>query len=223
MLIGRKVICAAVSRWAGVGTLLALAGVSVVVTFGPAQGWVQMGWFRVMAWGLLGLFAGMTLWALARRRWVSALFHGGALAVVVGGALTAGYAKQWEMWLVDSPYAPVMDRQRMIQGERVALARFEVENYPNGQPKQYRTTLQFPEGSREISVNKPLRRKGLVYYQMSYTPVEGPYGERVWATMILVRQDRGWPVVFAGYGMLVAAAVLMALREEGLGRRSDGA
>ena len=146
-----------------------------------------------------------------------------ALAVVVGGALTAGYAKQWEIWLVDSPIAPVEYRQRMIQGERVALERFEVEAYPNGQPKQYRTTLRFLEGAREIAVNKPLRRNGLTYYQMSYAQGQDPYGEPVWQTMILVRQDPGWPVVFAGYALLVAAAVAMALREEGVGRHHDGA
>lgn len=213
----------AVSRWAGVWALLALAGVSVALAFGSTRGWLQTAGCRVVAWGLLVVFAGMTISALWRRRWVSALFHGGALAVVVGGALTAGYAKQWEIWLVDSPIAPVEYRQRMIQGERVALERFEVESYPNGQPKQYRTTLRFPEGAREISVNKPLLRKGLTYYQMSYAPGQDPYGEPVWQTMILVRQDVGWPVVFAGYGVLVVAAVVMALREEGLGRVSRGA
>ena len=223
MLIGRKAIFLAVSRWAGVGTLLALAGVSVALAFESQRGVLQTAGCRAVAWGLLAVFAVLTVWALWRRRWVSALFHGGALAVVVGGALTAGYAKQWEMWLVDSPIAPVEYRQRMIQGERVALARFEVESYPNGQPKQYRTTLQFPEGAREISVNKPLRRKGLTYYQMSYAQGQDPYGEPVWQTMILVRQDPGWPVVFAGYALLVVAAVAMALREEGVGRHHDGA
>ena len=213
----------AVSRWAGVWTLLALAGVSVVLAFESQRGMLQTAECRVVAWGLLGVFAVLMVWALWRRRWVSALFHGGALAVVVGGALTAGYAKQWEMWLVDSPIAPVEYRQRMIQGERVALERFEVESYPNGQPKQYRTTLRFPEGAREIAVNNPLRRKGLTYYQMSYAQGQDPYGEPVWQTMILVRQDPGWPVVFAGYALLVAAAVAMALREEGVGRHHDGA
>lgn len=213
----------AVSRWAGVGTLLALAGVSVVLAFESQRGMLQTAGCRAGAWGLLVIFAVLTVWALWRRRWVSALFHSGALAVVVGGALTAGYAKQWELWLVDSPIAPVEYRQRMIQGERVALERFEVEAYPNGQPKQYRTTLRFPEGAREISVNKPLRRNGLTYYQMSYAQGQDPYGEPVWQTMILVRQDPGWPVVFAGYALLVAAAVAMALREEGVGRHHDGA
>ena len=99
-------------------------------------------------------------------------------------------------------------------GDRVALESFEIETYPNGMPKQYRTRLYFPEGVREVSVNHPLRRKGYTYYQMSYAQAFDPYGRPVWQTILSVRKDPGVPFVFAGYGLLALATLLVAIRSE---------
>ena len=102
----------------------------------------------------------------------------------------------------------------MIGGELVTLDSFTIEKYPNGMPKQYRTVLLFPEGERhEISVNHPLKRKGFTYYQMSYSQGADPYGEPVWVTHLTLRRDPGAPVTFAGYGLLVLAALGLAVRE----------
>ena len=199
---------------AGGGVLLALAALSLVLAFPKSHGLLQTAGCTGVLWGLLGALAAVALRALWKRRWVSALFHAGALCLVVGGALSAGHAKTWEVWLEDSPFATPEMRQRVVKGELVTLERFEIERYENGMPKQFRTTLRFPDGLQQIEVNRPLRRKGLTYYQMSYHERPDAYGQPVRMTMLLLREDPGWPVVFSGYGLLAAAALLLAVRTE---------
>lgn len=192
--------------------LLMLAAVAVALAFPGLRWMLGTAATSVALWGLLAAFAAMTARALGKRRWLSALFHAGALAVLAGGAVTAGYAREWQVGLVDSPIAPSAYRQRMIGGDLMTLRDFTIETYPDGMPRQYRTRLIFPEGEREVSVNRPLRRKGLTYYQMSYSKACDPYGRQVWQSHLTIRRDPGAPVTFAGYGMLVSAAFLMAVR-----------
>ncbi len=176
---------------------------------------------------------------------------------------------EWRMlwiagrWLPIYPYtmehlfSPNLERFPIAApwSEDVAtLEDVEVETYPNGMPKQYRTRLAFEEGSYEIAVNQPLRRKGLTYYQMSYAqsylPAVDRYGSPIYfrtldldakgepqfdaqgrpiykgdgwehpvgfpsvSTQLSVRKDPGAPITFAGYGLLILATFLFALREE---------
>ncbi len=193
--------------------LLSLAAVAAALAFPSLHGVLRTWGANAVLWGLLLTLAAVAVRAVWRRRWVSALFHAGAAAVIVGGALTAWRAKMWQVGLVDSPLAPPEYRQRMIGGERVTLGSFTIDTYPDGMPRQYRTRLIFPDGEREVSVNRPLRRNGFTYYQMSYSKAYDPYGRQVWQTYLTVRRDPGVPVTFAGYGALALAAVLMAVRE----------
>ena len=193
--------------------LLLLAATAAVLAFPHLHGVLRSTAPYATLWALLAAFVAVTLRALCRRRWLSALFHAGVAAVIVGGGVTAGYAKEWQVGLVDSPIAPPEYRQRMIDGDLVALSAFIIETYPNGMPRQYRTRLLFPEGEREVAVNAPLRRKGLTYYQMSYSKAYDPYGRQVWQTHLTVRRDPGVPITFMGYGALVLAAAMMAVRE----------
>lgn len=174
-------------------------------------------WLYATAWALLAACGAACVAALCRRRWVSAAFHAGAAAVVVGAGLTAGQARNWEIGLVDSPIAPpeykTWRTEGKPDGDPVELVSFAIDTYGNGMPRQFRTRLRFPEGVREVSVNAPLRRKGLTYYQMSYGRAWDPYGRQVWQTFLRVRKDPGAPVTFAGYGLLAAAALAMAVRE----------
>ena len=193
--------------------LLALAAASAALAFPRVQGVLGSAWANAVLWALLLVCVGMGAVASARRRWLSALFHAGAAAVIVGGGLTAGYAKSWQVALVDSPLAPPELRQRVVAGESVSLRKFEIETYEDGMPKQFRTTLSFPEGERTIAVNKPLRRKGITYYQMSYSQARDPYGQTWWVTHLSLRRDPGVAVTFAGYGALILAALGTAIRE----------
>ena len=208
------------SPWARVGialALLALAACAAVLAFPGTRTILRTTWANAALLALLAACVGCALWALARRRWLCALFHAGAAAVIVGGGLTADHARTWQVGLVDSPIAPpeyaTWRTEGKPDGEVVALESFTIETYPDGMPKQYRTRLRFPEGVREIAVNRPLRRKGLTYYQMSYARAWDPYGQPVWQTILSVRKDPGVPVVFAGYGALALAALGMAIRE----------
>lgn len=193
--------------------LLALAALAAALAFPRLHGALRSAAAYATLWALLAAFVGVALRALWRRRWLSALFHAGAAAAIVGGGVTAGYAKEWQVGLVDSPIAPPEYRQRVIGGDVVALCAFTIETYPDGMPRQYRTRLLFPEGEREVAVNAPLRRKGFTYYQMSYSKAYDPYGRQVWQTHLTVRRDPGVPITFAGYGAVVLAAALMAVRE----------
>lgn len=193
--------------------LLALAVASAALAFPRVQEVLGSAWTNALLWGLLLVCAGMGLTALARRRWLSAVFHAGAAVVIVGGGMTAGYAKSWQVALVDSPLAPPEYRQRLVEGELVSLSKFEIETYADGMPKQFRTTLAFPEGERTLSVNNPLRRKGITYYQMSYSQATDPYGRTWWVTHLTLRRDPGAAVTFAGYGLLALAALGAAIRE----------
>lgn len=200
-------------RLGAVVTLLFLAALSAILAFPKTQGVLGTPWAKgaVAAFALVCATAAVA--ALLKRRWLSALFHAGAAAVAVGGLITAFLAQTWQVELVDAPLTPRELRQRVVNGDTVTLKDFEIETYPNGMPKQFRTTLTFPEGDRTLAVNQPLRRDGITYYQMSYLPVTDPYGHSWWATVLSLRYDPGAPIVFAGYGLLVLAALGLAVRE----------
>lgn len=198
------------------GVLLALAAVAAALAFPRLRVVLGTPWANGVLLALLAALAVCAAVALWRRRWLSALFHAGAAAVVVGGGITAGHAESWQVALVDAPrdFTPPEYRRTVVDGDVAELESFTIETYPDGMPKQYRTRLRFPEGVRELWVNKPLRRKGVTYYQMSYSRATDPYGRQWWVTHLTLRRDPGAPVTFVGYGLLVAAALGLALREE---------
>ncbi len=82
-----------------------------------------------------------------------------------------------------------------ITYDRVTLEAFTTETYPNGMPSQYRTKLCFNDNEHyELSVNDPLRRKGLTYYQMNtymrYIPAVDGYGNPVYFKVLAVDEKR---------------------------------
>ncbi|MEG1787724.1 MAG: cytochrome c biogenesis protein ResB [Kiritimatiellia bacterium] len=194
--------------------LLLLAALAVALAFPPLHWLLKTLTANIVLWGLLIAFLVITLRALYQKRWISALFHMGGLALIVGGAITAGWAKESTLNLVDFAYADITQRSAMVGGEQVSLKTFRVEKYPNGMPRQYCTELLFDDGTYELSVNRPLRRKGYAYYQMSYGVWGQDYdGSPIYFTSLLIRHDPGVKIVFIGYGLLTLAALLMALRE----------
>lgn len=198
--------------------LLFLSAMAIVLAFPAMRGLLASSWTDGVMLGLLLLLGELSLDALLRKRWMSALVHLGAALIIVGGGLTAGKAKEGQIVFTDAAYAPPEYRQCIIGGDRVALHSFEMPTYPDGMPKQYITHLIFPEGIRTVSVNAPLRRKGYTYYQMSYQQVEGYYGEPIYNTVLTVRKDPGATFTFWGYGCIVVAAFALAFRES-LGQR----
>lgn len=203
-----------ISPTVAAGLILLLSGGAIVFAFPATHGWLHHWGFNAILWAVLILLAAVTLRALVRRQWVSGLAHAGMIAVILGGALTAWKAKEEEKLLIDSPLAPRVYREWTVNGESCVLESFRIERYENGMPKQYRTRLAFPEGTSELSVNSPLRRKGITYYQMSYTEAKDPMGGHAWCTILTARRDPGVSWVFAAYGIFLLAALIMAVREE---------
>lgn len=191
--------------------LLFLSVMAIVLAFPSARSLLHSQWVNGILLALLVCLGYITLRALFRKRWLSALFHLGTMAIIIGGGITAGYTKEGQIIFTDAPYAPPEYRQCIIDGDRVALQSFEMPTYPDGMPKQYITHLIFPEGIQTVSVNAPLRRKGWTYYQMSYQQVEGYYGEPVFNTILTVRKDPGATLTFCGYALIILAAFAQAI------------
>ena len=194
---------------------LALAVISAILAF-PDKTWLlTTPVATAICWVLLIGSVIAAVWALVCRRWTWAFFHAGLACIVVGGALTAAHAEVRDLTLTASEYARAADRQTMVEGDIVTLKSFRIERYPNSMmPKQYYSVVAFPEGEYEISVNHPLRRKGLTYFQHSWDKTQTPYGDIVLWTVLRVRRDIGAPVVFIGYGLIVLGALLRAVWEE---------
>ena len=193
--------------------LLGLSALAILFAFPGTHTFLKTPLTNGILLLLLGVLLFTTGRALINRRWLSALFHCGAGLVIIGGGITAGYAQDGQVLLTDSTYAPPEYRQFLLEGERIALHSFDILTYDNGMPKQYVSRLVFPDGVHEISVNAPLRRKGWTFYQMSYQTQEGPYGEPIFSTVLTLRKDPGVGFTFCGYGTLVLAAILLAIRE----------
>lgn len=197
-----------------VSLLTLLATGAIVFAFPATHSALQHWGFNAAIWTLLALLAGIALHAFCRRRIASGLIHLAMITVILGGALTAWKAVEEEKQLIDSPLAPRFYREWTVNGETCVLESFRIERYANGMPKQYRTRLAFPEGTYELSVNSPLRRKGITYYQMSYTEAIDPMGGRALCTILTARRDPGVPWVFAAYGLFLVSTLILALREE---------
>ncbi len=200
---------------------LAFAVLSVLQTIPGGEGIREHFLFYPILWGWMGLALLMIGIGLFKKQWCHVLFCIGLLCVTIGGGITAGYAKEWSLTFAEtrSPYLSDVERlsvrQKMVGGERVTMTAFKIEKYPDSKmPKQYTTTLLFPDGTQaHVGVNKPFRRNGFTYYQMSYDVTPDPMGEPCTRTQLLVRRDPGVPVVFAGFGCLLLAALGVALKE----------
>ena len=73
----------------------------------------------------------------------------------------------------------VLFKQRTLQklGFSVRCNSFAIEFYSNGMPKEYTSSLTVLENgaeilTKEIEVNKPLKYKGITFYQSSYEPYQ---------------------------------------------------
>lgn len=190
-----------------------MSAVAVLLAFPAMHFLLQTVWWRTLIGCFLGGLLLIVCRAAFKKRWLSVGFHLGMMFVLIGGWITADYAKEQHLILTDCTYAPHEFRQCLVEGDRVMLHAFEIPTYPNGMPQQYRSHLIFPEGVRTVEVNAPLRRKGWTYYQMSYDCVAGFYGESVYRTMLVARKDPGVAVTFCGYLVLTLSALALAIRE----------
>ncbi len=146
------------------------------------------------------------------------LVHTGLVVLMVGAAWGALAGQRLERYL-----APGRELELLSPGGAsqltVALADFHVERDPAGRPEQFRSQLQLRDatgrslGDREISVNHPLRYRGLTVYQADWSlaaigvqlgrspvlelPLQ-PFpqlGEQVWGLVLPTRPDGSAPVL----------------------------
>lgn len=103
-----------------------------------------------------------------------------------------------------------------LDGDVLALKRFDVPKYPDGSPRQYVSSVHVvcPNGegapsvvNAEISVNHPLRHKGRWIYQSSYDAAAEAY------TVLSVVRDPYLPIAALGGALLLVGAFLLAVRD----------
>jgi len=87
----------------------------------------------------------------------------------------------------------------------IRLVRFDVETYGSGDDriKDYKSTLQVLEGSnvlveKTIEVNLPLNYAGYTFYQSGFNPEDPEW------TSLQVVKDPGVPLVYTGFGLMIA-------------------
>ncbi len=153
------------------------------------------------------------------------LVHAGLVLLMIGAAWGALAGQRLERFLAPGSDLELLDRQGRSQ-MTVVLDRFAIQRDPAGRPEQFTSSLRlvFPPGptaadnpslerSAEISVNHPLRTKGITLYQADWTlasiqiqlgrsPVlELPLqrfpqlGEEVWGLLLPTRPDGSQPVL----------------------------
>ncbi|MFN9628765.1 MAG: cytochrome c biogenesis protein ResB [Cyanobacteriota bacterium] len=152
------------------------------------------------------------------------LVHAGLVVLMVGAAWGALAGQRLERFLAPGSDLELLDHQGRAQ-VTVVLDRFAIARDPAGRPEQFTSTLRLvppaPGGQAsgggeehaEISVNHPLRYKGMTLYQADWTlasiqiqlgrsPVlELPLqrfpqlGEEVWGLLLPTRPDGSQPVL----------------------------
>jgi hypothetical protein len=218
--------------------LLSLA--SVVLAFmGPTRAGEWMSRLPNLM-GIAVLTLGMAITsvrALFRRRFDSALFHGG-VALVMAGWLVGQVALR-----TASPENPANGLMALIDGDMsdqlfqgprleqlvgrvpftVKLEKFTVERYPSRDPqyeapvREYCSRVVIQERNKparveNIRVNQPAIVQGFYIYQMSWGQTGDRWGNSVNYTVLQFKRDPGLMSVYTGFVVLFAGALWFAAR-----------
>ncbi|MFZ9167446.1 cytochrome c biogenesis protein ResB [Vulcanococcus sp.] len=162
---------------------------------------------------------------LSARRGVSGrvgplLVHAGLVVLMVGAAWGSLGGQRLERYLAPGNELELLNSRGESQ-VTVTLKRFGVERDPAGRPEQFRSLLRLDPGSaaqaetHEISVNHPLRYRGMTLYQADWSlaavqvqlgkspilelPLQSfpQLGEQVWGIVLPTRPDGSNPVLLA--------------------------
>ena len=143
------------------------------------------------------------------------LVHTGMVLLMVGAAWGALAGNRLERFLAPGRSLDLLDRDGVSQ-LAITLERFAIERDPAGRPEQFRSALNLQGAERslqaEISVNHPLRHRGITIYQADWSlatvslqigrsPVlELPLqtypelGDQIWGLVLPTRPDGSEPV-----------------------------
>jgi cytochrome c biogenesis protein len=139
------------------------------------------------------------------------LIHLGMILLMVGATYGSLNGKTIEKFLAPGRSIDLLNNNEE-KGLTIELQKFQIERDPQGRAEQYKSIVNViePNGnnqSKEISVNYPLRYKGLTLYQADWSlaaitiqidnspklqiPIEpiSELGEQVWGTVIPTNKD----------------------------------
>ncbi len=145
------------------------------------------------------------------------LIHLGMIILMVGATYGSLNGQTIEKFLAPGRSIDLLNRNKE-KGLTIELKKFQIERDSKGRAQQYRSLINVidPNGNneiKEISVNYPLRYKGLTVYQADWAlaaitikinnspklqiPIEPipELGEQVWGTIIPTKQDGTDPIL----------------------------
>ncbi len=145
------------------------------------------------------------------------LIHLGMILLMIGASYGSLNGKTIEKFLAPGRSIDLLNNNEE-KGLTIELKNFKIERDPQGRAEQYRSIVNViePNGnnqSKEISVNYPLRYKGLTLYQADWAlaaitiqignspklqvPIEPipQLGEQVWGTIIPTNKDGKDPIL----------------------------
>jgi cytochrome c-type biogenesis protein CcsB len=178
-------------------------------------------WFRILlvAFGLNVLLSLVDLFPWGRFRAGFLLTHG-SLLLILGGALVTlafkveGRLALWEGEqrsdvVADAGPSDAAPPRTFTLPFSVRLDAFEIDYYPGTRrPAMFRSRVTVRDGAdgaefpAVIEMNRELSHAGYRLFQSSYRQEPGRD-----QTILLVSKDPGQPIVFLGYGLLVAGMV----------------
>ncbi len=148
------------------------------------------------------------------------LVHAGLVVLMVGAAWGSLGGQRMERFLAPGNELELMNSRGETQVS-ISLERFGVERDPAGRPEQFSSLLKLTHGpgqaasNAEISVNHPLRYRGMTLYQADWAlsalevqlgkspilelPLQSfpQLGEQVWGIVLPTRPDGSNPVLLA--------------------------
>ncbi len=145
------------------------------------------------------------------------LIHLGLILLMVGATYGSLNGQTIEKFLAPGRSIDLLNNNEG-KGLSIELEKFQIERDPKGRAEQYRSTINIVEENskierREISVNYPLRYKGLTLYQADWSlaaitlqinnspklqiPIKSipELGEQVWGTIIPTKKDGTDPIL----------------------------
>ena len=145
------------------------------------------------------------------------LIHLGLILLMIGATYGSLNGKTIEKFLAPGRSIDLLNNNKE-KGLTIKLENFQIERDPQGRAEQYRSIVNIidPDGnnqSKEISVNYPLRYKGLTLYQADWSlaaitikienspklqiPIEliPELGEQIWGTIIPTKKDGQDPIL----------------------------
>ena len=145
------------------------------------------------------------------------LIHLGMILLMIGATYGSLNGQTIERFLAPGRSMDLLDKNKE-RGLTIELQNFQIERDPKGRAEQYRSIVNIidPTGNnqaKEISVNYPLRYKGLTLYQADWSlaavtiqinnspklqiPIQSipELGEQVWGTIIPTKKDGTDPIL----------------------------